>query len=60
MNCTLFIEKLKKMFVNNFQMRWIKNEGYGGAFLWTLDYDDFSNCYGEGKYPLLQAINDEL
>ncbi|MCP9258719.1 Endochitinase [Dirofilaria immitis] len=43
------------------KMRWLKNEGYGGAFIWTLDFDDFkgANC-GKGSYPLLNAINSEL
>lgn len=42
-------------------MRWLKKEGYGGAFIWTLDFDDFkgTSC-GKGPYPLLNAINDEL
>jgi chitinase len=28
--------------------------------VWALDLDDFSGSCGEGKYPLLNAIKDEL
>ncbi|EFO15791.1 hypothetical protein LOAG_12719, partial [Loa loa] len=42
-------------------MKWLKEKGYGGAFIWTLDFDDFkgTSC-GKGPYPLLNAINNEL
>ncbi|CAG9531543.1 unnamed protein product, partial [Cercopithifilaria johnstoni] len=43
------------------KMKWLKKKGYGGAFIWTLDYDDFkgTSC-GKGPYPLMNAINSEL
>ena len=28
--------------------------------VWAMDLDDFMGTCGEGKYPLLNAINDEL
>ncbi|VDN07585.1 unnamed protein product, partial [Onchocerca ochengi] len=42
-------------------MRWLKEKGNGGAFIWALDFDDFkgTSC-GKGPYPLLNAINNEL
>ncbi|CAG9538281.1 unnamed protein product [Cercopithifilaria johnstoni] len=43
------------------KMRWLKEKGYGGAFIWTLDFDDFKgrSC-GKGPYPLMNVINSEL
>lgn len=39
----------------------MKEGGYGGAFVWTLDLDDFSghcaSSHGQ-KYPLIQTIPD--
>uniref|UniRef100_A0A1B6MLZ4 GH18 domain-containing protein n=1 Tax=Graphocephala atropunctata TaxID=36148 RepID=A0A1B6MLZ4_9HEMI len=31
-----------------------------GAMFWTLDYDDFNNTCGCGKYPLLTALNQQM
>lgn len=42
-------------------MDWLMKEGYGGAFIWTLDFDDFTGKFcGKGKYPIMSAINSKL
>lgn len=38
----------------------IKNLGLGGGMIWALDLDDYGNMCGEGKYPLLSVLKNEL
>lgn len=42
-------------------MLFVKANNLSGAFLWTMDLDDFRGDHcGEGRYPLLNAIKSEL
>lgn len=38
----------------------MKQNGFAGVMVWALDLDDFSNMCGQGKYPLMNTINQEL
>ncbi len=43
------------------KMLFIKANNLSGAFLWSIDLDDFQGEYcNQGKFPLLKAINTEL
>jgi len=41
-------------------MGWLKEEGFGGIMIWSVDMDDFRGSCGTGKYPLLNAMHKEL
>ena len=43
------------------QVQWLKKSGFAGWLMWTVDLDDFKGDFcGEGAYPLLKTLNDEL
>ncbi|XP_072419785.1 chitinase-3-like protein 1 isoform X2 [Chiloscyllium punctatum] len=40
----------------NIKVDWIKKNKFGGALVWTLDFDDFSNHCKQGAYPTLNIL----
>uniref|UniRef100_A0A3Q3KGG2 chitinase n=1 Tax=Monopterus albus TaxID=43700 RepID=A0A3Q3KGG2_MONAL len=49
--------------VKSFQIKiqWLKQSGFGGAMVWSLDLDDFSGTFcGQGRYPLINTIKSGL
>ncbi|XP_041362416.1 acidic mammalian chitinase-like [Gigantopelta aegis] len=40
--------------------QYVKTNNIGGVMFWTIDFDDFNNQCGGGKYPLLCSVNNVL
>ncbi|XP_057701990.1 acidic mammalian chitinase-like isoform X2 [Corythoichthys intestinalis] len=48
-------------FLAYYEVRYLKEQKFGGAFVWALDLDDFGGRFcGEGKYPLLSHLRKLL
>lgn len=41
-------------------MAWLREEGFGGIMIWSVDMDDFRGSCSSGKYPLINAMRQEL
>ena len=51
LGCTLF------NLLSALQIQWLKQGGFGGAMVWSLDMDYFSGTFcGQGKYPLINTL----
>ncbi|KAJ8258700.1 hypothetical protein COCON_G00177120 [Conger conger] len=49
----------KESFTNKVQ--WLQGKHLGGAFVWTLDLDDFGGQFcADGKYPLVNHLRSSL
>ncbi|XP_013783368.1 probable chitinase 10 [Limulus polyphemus] len=37
--------------------RFVREEGYGGVMVWTVDFDDFRGMWNKVAFPLLRALH---
>ncbi|XP_068080442.2 chitinase-3-like protein 1 isoform X3 [Danio rerio] len=45
----------------NIKTKYLLEHGFGGAFVWALDLDDFSGYFcGQGTYPLVNSLKKSL
>ncbi|XP_075217634.1 uncharacterized protein LOC142322438 isoform X2 [Lycorma delicatula] len=42
------------------KMAWLKEEGFGGIMVWSVVTEDFRGSCGTGKFPLMNAMGQEL
>ncbi|XP_075237075.1 endochitinase-like [Lycorma delicatula] len=42
------------------KMAWLKEEGFGGIMVWSVVTEDFRGSRGTGKFPLMNAMGQEL
>ena len=42
------------------QVQWLKQAGFGGVMIWSLDMDDFRGACMGLTFPLINAAKDEL
>lgn len=54
------VDTLLKLKTALLQISWLKEEGFGGVMIWSVDMDDFKGSCGAGKYPLIKAMKKEL
>jgi chitinase len=42
------------------KMKWLLENDYAGAMVWTVDMDDFTGTCAGRKYPLIEIMGEEL
>ena len=41
-------------------MAWIEENGFGGALIFTMEYDDFLNKCNCEEFPILSSVNRQF
>ena len=42
------------------KIKWVEEQGFGGALIFTTEFDDFQNLCGCEEFPLLRAVNRQF